>query len=116
MIGIITVNWRGYDITCQLIQQVLQNGHQDFRFIIVNNSADEVEKFDASPAADPRIQVIHSKENKGFSGGVNMALKELLPVAEITHFIIMNNDVELEADFIEQMLAKAPGDDRIYSP
>jgi len=116
MIGIITVNWRGYDITCQLIQQVLDNGHQDFRFILVNNSADEVEKFDANPVNDPRIQVIHSKENKGFSGGINMGLKVLLPIPEISHFIIMNNDVELEKDFIEQMLARAPREERIYSP
>ena len=116
MIGIITVNWRGYDITCQLIQQVLDNGHQDFQFIIVNNSADEVEKFDTNPVDDPRIQVIHSKENKGFSGGINMGLKVLLPQAEISHFIIMNNDVELEKDFIKQMLARTPREDRIYSP
>ena len=75
MIGIITVNWRGYDITCQLIQQVQDNGNQDFRFVIVNNSADDVEKFNANPVDDQRIQIIHSPENKGFSGGVNMALK-----------------------------------------
>ena len=116
MIGIITVNWRGYDITCQLIRQVQHNEHQDFRFIIVNNDPDDAGKFDTNPVDDPRIQVIHSPENKGFSGGVNMGLRVLLPVPEISHFIIMNNDVELEKDFIEQMLLRAPRDDRIYSP
>lgn len=116
MIGIVTVNWRGYDITMELIQQVIDSQHPDLRFIVVNNSAEDVEKFNHNPINDRRIQIIHSAENKGFSGGANIGLREFMPEKSISHFLIMNNDVELKADFISRMLDRTPRKDRIYSP
>ena len=116
MIGIVTVNWNGYEMTRDLVEQVRHGETPDFKFIVVNNSAHETEKFEKSPVADERIRVIHSPENKGFSGGVNIGLRELLGDTSVSHFIIMNNDVKLEPDFINQMLAKAKSTDRIYSP
>lgn len=116
MIGIITVNWNGYDVTCDLVNQVLRSSHTDFSFVVVNNSVGEAAKFDLSPVADERVRVIHSAENKGFSGGVNIGLRELLKQADISHFIIMNNDVKLDPGFIDDMLAHATRHDRIYSP
>lgn len=116
MIGIVTVNWRGFDITRELMEQVKASEFTDLRFIVVNNSSDEKDKFDANPVIDGRITVLHSGENKGFSGGVNLGLQELMQDERITHFIIMNNDVELRPDFITCMLQQAGRKDCIYSP
>ena len=116
MIGIVTVNWKGFDITMTLIKQVMESQYRDLRFIVVNNSAEDVEKFEREPIFDERISIIHSAENKGFSGGVNLGLRQLLPNPQISHFLIMNNDVELTPSFLTDMLEHAPRIDRIYSP
>lgn len=116
MIGILTVNWHGFDITNELISQVQASEYRDLHLVVVNNSLDEKDKFDQHPIEDERITVIHSPENKGFTGGINTGLKLLLPQKEVTHFIIMNNDVELRPDFLSLLLQKGQRTDRIYSP
>lgn len=116
MIGIVTVNWRGFEITSELMGQVMASEFADLRLVVVNNSFEEKEKFDANLVNDTRITVFHSEVNKGFSGGVNMGLRELMKDERITHIIIMNNDVELRPDFINRMLQQAKGNNSIYSP
>ena len=75
MIGIVTVNWRGFEITSELMGQVMASEFADLRLVVVNNSFEEKEKFVANPVNDTRITVFHSEVNKGFSGGVNMENK-----------------------------------------
>lgn len=99
-----------------LIRQVMQSQFTDLQFIVVNNSPGDTEKFEREPIKDERIKIMHSAENKGFSGGVNIGLREMLPDPGISHFLIMNNDVELAPDFLTRMLARAQRTDLIYSP
>lgn len=117
MIGIVTVNWNGYEVTDNLVTQILGNTFQDFQLIVVNNSPDEISKFDQnSKFKDERIEIIHSQKNVGYSGGLNLGIKSLLLIPEISHFLLMNNDVEIEKDFIYQLLTKGNEDNKIYAP
>jgi GT2 family glycosyltransferase len=117
MIGIITVNWRGYEATRQLAGQLLASQYPEFRLIVVNNSPDETGRFtDDSAFSDPRVRLLHSTANTGYSGGINRGLKELLPDPRISHFLLLNNDVEVEPDFLSLLLQKGSGPRAIYGP
>lgn len=116
MIGIITVNWRGFDVTMDLVKHLVASDYSAFRVVVVNNSVEDNEKFAANPVHDDRVVIINSSENKGFSGGVNMGLRELLPEKSFTHFMIMNNDVALASDFLTKMFEAAKSTEKIYSP
>jgi len=117
VIGIVTVNWHGYEITCNLVNQILENDVPLFELIVVNNSPDEKTKFDQNPLfRDPRIRVIHAADNSGYAGGLNTGIKALLPTAHISHLLLMNNDVEIQRDFIQKMLAQGNDNNRIYAP
>jgi len=117
MIGIVTVNWNGYEVTRNLVSQIIENDFQDFKMVIVNNSPDEADKFHGQALfKDPRIQVVHSPENIGYSGGLNLGLKALLPIPEVSHFLLLNNDIEIEKGFIRQLQIEGEDQSKIYSP
>lgn len=117
MIGIVTVNWRGFEITRNLVAQILKNDVQPFRLVVINNSPEEKVQFDADALfSNDSITVVHSAENIGYAGALNLGLKALLAVPEVSHFLLMNNDVEIAENFLCQMLTGAQSPDRIYAP
>jgi GT2 family glycosyltransferase len=117
MIGIVTVNWNGYEVTHNLVKQILENTYQDFRLIVVNNSPDDKSKFDQDPYfTDHRIEMIHSPINAGYSGGLNLGMKTLLLSPQISHFLLLNNDVVIEKEFIDQLLCLGKDENKIYAP
>jgi GT2 family glycosyltransferase len=117
MIGIVTVNWNGYEVTHNLVAQVLENTCQYFRLVVVNNSPDQIVKFDQDPIfKDQRIEIIHSQKNAGYSGGLNLGIQALLLIPEISHFLLMNNDVVIEKDFIDQLISQGNEGNKIYAP
>lgn len=117
MIGIVTVNWKGYEVTHSLVRQILNNDIQPFHLVIVNNSPEETPKFHNDELfANQKVTVIHSTENVGYAGALNMGIEALRPFSEVSHFLLMNNDVEIAENFLSQMLAEGQQPDRIYSP
>ncbi len=108
MVGIVIVNWNGFEMTRNLVIQIKQNEEQDFKMVVVNNSQGDAARFQNDPVFnEPRIQVIHSGENVGYSGGLNLGIKALLKYPEVSHFLLLNNDVVIEKSFIRQLQASA---------
>jgi len=117
MLGIVTVNWNGFEMTRGLVEQLLESDFQDFRLAVVNNSPEEREQFETcSLFQDPRVMVIHSPVNAGYSGGLNTGLKSLLPDPAVDHFLLMNNDVRIGPEFLGRMLAEGQSENKIYAP
>src|SRR5690606_21311835 len=48
----------------------------------------------------PEIKLIKTKENLGFAGGNNVAVKQ----ANGKYLLFINNDTEVEADFLQPMV------------
>lgn len=117
MLGIVTVNWNGYEVTSKLVRQVVEFCPAPFHLAVINNSPDEQPRFDADPLyRSPGIRLIHSSTNTGYAGGLNLGIQHLLPIEEITEFLLMNNDVELPEDFFRQLFDKGTSEDTIYAP
>ncbi len=117
MIGIVTVNWNAYEITVKFAEQLLENNLQNFTLVIVNNSPEEDTAFDQTPLCyDPKIQLIHAGANLGYSGGLNLGIKTLMQQPEVRQFLLMNNDVEFDKDFLQRMSLEGNDSNTIYSP
>lgn len=119
MIGIVTVNWNGYQVTRALTSQILAcaDPGNGYRLVVVNNSPGERALFEQEITfRDPRVEVIHAPSNLGYSGGLNLGLKALLADPQVSHFLLLNNDVALNPDFLVQMQAGGGDPQRIYAP
>lgn len=116
MIGIVIVNYKGFNVTTNLVKNLFENTFQDFRIIIVNNSPAEAVLFNDSLYVDPRLEVIHADRNLGYTGGLNSGINALLQDKKITHYLLMNNDVVVANNFLESMITQGDSNNVIYSP
>ena len=108
LVSIITVNYDHPEVTCELLASLRRITYPNIEIIVVDN---------ASPNDDPaiikqnfpEIRFIQSKENLGFAGGNNLAIRE----AKGDFLLMINNDTEVEPDFLEPLVEKFRENPRI---
>lgn len=103
------INYRTGEMTRAAAQSVLDDfGALDGRMIIVDNasgdgSADDLEAW-VNTAKDPRLQLIRSPNNTGFSGGHNQAFAA---EPDADYYLLLNSDALLRPGFFDALLATA---------
>ena len=98
-VSIITINYNQSRITCELLASLRRITYPNVEVIVVDN---------ASPTEDPapiekrfpEVQLIRSRENLGFAGGNNLGIR----VARGKYALFLNNDTEVEPDFLEPLV------------
>jgi GT2 family glycosyltransferase len=97
MVSIIILNFNGKKFLEDCIKSVLAQSYPDFELILFdNNSIDGSVKFARENFSDNRIKIIESKENLGFAGGNNEALKHT--TCDLT--VLLNNDTVVDKDWL----------------
>lgn len=103
------INYSTADLTCAALQSVLDDlGDRDASVIVVDNaspdgSADEIEAW-IRQADDPRLRLIRSATNTGFSGGHNQSFTA---EGNASHYIVLNSDATIRCGFFDAILAAA---------
>jgi GT2 family glycosyltransferase len=105
LVTIITINYDHPEVTCELLESLRKITYSPVEIIVVDN---------ASPNDDPAIiqrtfpevVFIQSKENLGFAGGNNLGIRE----ANGKYILLLNNDTEVEGDFLEPLVMKLEND------
>jgi len=88
-------------VTCELLASLRRITYPNIEIMVVDN---------ASPNDDPgiilqrfpEIRFIRSKENLGFAGGNNLAIRE----ARGDFLLMINNDTEVDPGFLEPLVQK----------
>ena len=99
LVSIISINYNQSQLTIEMIRSLKKISYPNYEIIIVDN---------ASPSEDPQliadaypdVTLIRSKENLGFSGGNNIGIR----AAKGEYFLFLNNDTEVESDFLEPLV------------
>lgn len=110
LVGIVIVNWNGWQFTIAACRSLAQSAHQDFRIIIVDNaSADD--SVAQMRAALPGADIVANAANAGFAGGCNIGIRRALELG-CDYVFLLNNDAEVESQTISRLIAasKAHGD------
>lgn len=101
-VSIIIVNWNGIDHLPVCLDSLKRQTFQDFETVLVDNGS-----HDGSVALVrqnyPWVTLIELSENTGFSGGNNEGLKR----STGKYIVVMNNDTEAEADWLENLVKAA---------
>lgn len=100
LVSIISINYNGARVTCEMLASLKQITYPNIEVIIVDNASQE----DPSLIVNehPWIKFIRSNKNLGFAGGNNLGLNE----ARGRYFLLLNNDTEVNPGFLEPLVQR----------
>ena len=93
-VSIITVNYNGYNDTCQMIDSIRKHIKSVVYEIIVVDNASQKDEASLLRAKYPFIRTIRSRENSGFAGGNNLGSY----IAKGRYLFFLNNDTFIKED------------------
>lgn len=106
-VSIVTVNYNGLELTRKLILSLAKITYPNYEVIVVDNASRE------SPAVlmeeFPSLKLILNPTNEGFAGGNNRGFE----VADGEYLLMLNNDTEVPANFLEPLVSRFQSDERI---
>lgn len=108
LISIITVNYNQSSVTRDFLLSLYKISYPSFEIIVVDNGStgdspkELLKEF-------PRINLILSPENLGFAGGNNLGVK----AANGKYCLFINNDTEVEPDFLEPLVERLENNQKI---
>lgn len=108
LVSIITVSYNHPDVTSALLESLRHITYPNIEVIVVDN---------ASPNDDPaiirqlypEITFIQSEKNLGFAGGNNLGIRQ----AKGKYILLLNNDTEVEPEFLKPLVAKLEANSKI---
>ena len=100
----IVINYFAYENTISCVRSLMP---QDIsKIVVLDNSAEENQEKALLEAFQgrERVDVIGSKRNLGFAGGVNFVLREMLPY-QYDAYLLLNNDTLAPDGLVEHLVA-----------
>jgi hypothetical protein len=99
LVSILTVNFNQSEVTCDLIRSLKRLTYSHFEIIVVDNGSTTGDS-SVIPMRFPDITFLETNKNLGFAGGNNFGL----PYCHGDFVLFINNDVEVEPDFLEPLV------------
>ncbi len=107
-VGVILLNWNGWEDTFACLDSLRNNEYPATKVMVIDNASDE------TPAKDPRlsypdVDFIDLMENTGFAKGNNVGIRQALEQG-LDYVLLLNNDTEVAPDFLDMLVAAAESD------
>jgi GT2 family glycosyltransferase len=107
-IAVVLVNWNGGSDTVDCLDSIRFATTHPSQVVVVDNASTDdslylISSWIESNSHGIDVRVIRSDRNRGFSGGNNLALSELHSEGRATHYLLLNNDTRVEAEFFASL-------------
>lgn len=101
LVSIITVNYNQADVSCALLESLNKITYPNIEVIVIDNASPDD---DPSTIKEkyPNIVFIQNPINYGFAAGNNFGLMR----ARGEYVLLLNNDIEVDAGFLEPLVSK----------
>ena len=101
---LIIVNFNGASFIGECLNSIFNQTYKNIQVLVVdNNSSDESVKFISENY--PEVEVLLNRQNKGYGGAINKAVKKgLKKYGNIDYFGILNNDLRLDDEWLESLI------------
>lgn len=112
-VAIIILNYNGIEDTLECLNSLKKCTYPNFEIVLVENGSekDQVEKIKKIKMEN--LSVIYNKENFGFAGGNNVAIKRIIKEGKCKYIYFLNNDTVAEPDFLDWAVKRAESDEKI---
>ena len=109
LVSIITINYNQAETTRQFLESARGLTYPNYEIIVVDNASAPAFGAVVDEKQYPRLRVIRSEHNAGFTGGNNLGMA----AARGDFFFIVNNDTELPPNLLEELLRPFAEDEQI---
>ncbi len=108
LVPVIVVNWNGIDDTLECVRSVLESTYTDFKIFLVDNGSTNGEgrRLLQIFREEEHVNVICLEENLGFTKANCQIVEEFLN-DEIKYFVLLNNDVVVESNWLSSLIQAA---------
>lgn len=106
-VAVVILNWNGKSFLEKFLPTVIKYSSVANVYLADNNSTDESVAFVKSNF--PQVTIILNKNNNGYAGGYNQALKNISE----EFYVLLNSDVEVTTDWIEPIIQLMESDKQI---
>lgn len=110
LISVIIPNYNGKYLLETCLPSLMNQTYIDFKITVIDNGSKD-SSVEYLKSTFPEILVIDLKYNFGFSKAVNIGIKKALENPNVTHIVLLNNDVECENNFLEELMKGFISDD-----
>lgn len=118
-IPIIILNWNGLEDTVRCVEHALLQVDVPFRIWVIDNGSDgaDYQMLQKKFGNHSLVEVSQNTQNLGFTGGMNLAICQLIERDDCPEAIaLLNNDAFVEPTWLAELVAAAqPGVDLIAS-
>ncbi|MFM2010663.1 MAG: hypothetical protein RLZZ479_1054 [Bacteroidota bacterium] len=110
-LAIVIINWNSYEVTETTILSLHNTSFKEYDIILIDNHSTDgsLEKLEAT---FKEITILKSNENLGFAGGNNLGIQYAIDHG-YKYTMLLNNDVEVESNFIEPLVERLEGNSHI---
>lgn len=112
-VAIIILNWNGLKDTIECLGSLKKITYPNYQIIVVDNGSKGNEADVLQEKYKNYIKVIRNKENLGFAGGNNVAIREVLKKGKSEHILLLNNDTVVEPNFLDELVKTAESDSKV---
>jgi len=101
-VGVVIVNWNGYEITRACLQSVFRQSYSKCDVFVVDNGSTESSIYQIK-VEFPSLSLICLPENIGFTGGYNRGIEKAL-TSDCEYIFLLNNDTIVDKNLLKEMI------------
>jgi GT2 family glycosyltransferase len=107
-VAIVIIHWNKVDYLERFLPSVVASDYPNLQIVVADNcSTDESVAFIRKNY--PQVKIVQNDANYGYAGGYNKALQHV----KADYYILLNNDIEVGANWIKPVIAAMQGDEKI---
>lgn len=108
-VAVVVLNYNTADLLRKLIPFVLKTSYPNLKVVVADNASNDDSVAVIQQFGEQGVECLKLEENYGFAGGYNKALAQI----EADYFVLLNSDVEVEANWLEPMVELAESNPEI---
>jgi GT2 family glycosyltransferase len=111
LVYVVVLHWKNYVRTRAALNSLAQISYSNYRVLVVDNFSDDgsVEKLQGE---FPQCGFLSNESNLGFARGCNPGIRAA-HAAGADYVLLLNNDMEVEPDFLDRAIGAAAKHDRV---
>jgi len=108
-VSVLVLNFNGREYLDECLQSLLSQSYGNFEIIVIDNGSTDGSVDHLKERYKNKIRILSLSSNRGFTGGNNAGIK----AAAGEYVALLNNDTEVEKDWLRNLVNCMQTDDRV---